>query len=82
MIIIDSFWYPDSTRLVCLYVSFLRACMRADGVCMCQSIFIHDIYDIDWLLSRSCLISHLEIVNIVIAVCKSNFLSGLCNQRQ
>lgn len=57
-----------------------------DRECMCVcvseswSIALDDVYDIDWLLSRSFLISDLDIVNNVIAARTSNVLSGPCNQ--
>lgn len=47
-----------------------------------QSIVLDGVYDSDWLLSRSFLISDLDIVNIVIAARTSNVLSGLRNQGQ
>lgn len=45
-----------------------------------RSVVLDDVYDIDWLLSRSLLISDLNIVNIVIAARASDVSSGPCNQ--
>lgn len=47
-----------------------------------QGIVLDGVFDSDCLLSRSFLISDLDIVNIVIAARTSNASIGLCNQGQ